>query len=41
MDQGTAETEVERLNGLNHDKGAYYFAQSTRLRDRESKVLGL
>lgn len=40
MDQATADSEVERLNLLNRDKGAYYFAQVTRLRDGDESVLG-
>lgn len=40
LDQATADSEVERLNLLNRDKGAYYFAQVTRLRAGHERVLG-
>lgn len=39
FDEATADAEVARLNGLNQDKGAFYFAQVTRLRDRENSVI--
>jgi hypothetical protein len=40
MDQATADSEVERLNRLNSEKGAYYFSQVTRLRDGDETVIG-
>jgi len=39
LDEGLAAYEVRRLNDLNRDKGAYYFRQLTRLRDREGNVI--
>jgi hypothetical protein len=40
LDEATADEEVARLNDLNRDKGAYYFVQVTRLRDRETSIVG-
>lgn len=38
LDEDIAKAEVERLNRLNGPKGAHYFYQVTRLRDRAERV---